>query len=121
MQSSNKKPRLSQASVRFGSRVEVDIPVRLKASGRTEHPGSVRNASISGALIATEFDLPLDARLLVVVSVAEHDREVSHELGARVIRLDAIGLGVEWCDNGGIDVIDLLERAADSRPTGTRK
>lgn len=114
MPSSRKnKLRNESTSIRFGSRVPLALAVRLSAGAGTAGRGTIRNASISGALIETPLDLPLHTNLLVTLSIPGKESPASHSLAACVVRIDPAGVGIEWRDIAGADVMDLLERAAD--------
>ena len=107
MRSAIKKSGGYPASVRFGQRVPLDVHVRLRVGSRVEGRGIIRNASISGAFIATALELPLYTELAVTLPGRGG---TTHVFDARVVRVDGIGLGVEWRGMAGTDVVDLLER-----------
>jgi hypothetical protein len=105
-------------SIRFGSRVRLKLPVRLSVDGRTWGQGSIRNASISGALVETALDLPLHTNLVVTLTITGEHSPATRDLDACVVRLDPDGMGIEWRDMGGTDILDLLEQASDHAATG---
>jgi hypothetical protein len=109
MKTSDRKPPSASASVRFGQRVPVDVHVGLRLDGREQARGIIRNASISGALIATSLELPLNANLVVTLAIPGRNPLA---LDACVVRLDPDGLGIEWRDMGSVDIVDLLEHAS---------
>jgi len=114
MQSSRKnKTKIDSTSIRFGSRVPLKLAVRLDVDARTVGRGTLRNASISGALIETALDLPLHTNLAVTLSIPGEQTPTVRSLAACVVRIDPGGVGVEWRDIGGADVMDLLERASN--------
>ena len=113
MKSSSGKQRQADPNVlRFGQRATLDVPVRLAADGRFLASGTIRNASISGALIETEVDLPLHTNLVVTLTMPDGSPPRVRELGACVLRIDPAGIGVEWQDMGCLDITDLLARAS---------
>ena len=107
------KSRFDQASIRFGQRVTLDVPVRLVVDGRSGQ-GIIRNASISGALLETALELPLHSNLRVTLTTTDRGATVEHTLNACVVRVDPVeaGIGIEWRDMGCTDVVDLLDRAS---------
>lgn len=111
MKPSDRKPPIQPASVRFGQRVPVEVQVGLLFDGREQARGTIRNASISGALIATSLELPLHANLVVTFS-RPGKSPATLALDACVVRLDPIGLAIEWRDMGSVDIVDLLEHAS---------
>jgi len=114
MQSSkSKRLKIEATSIRFGSRVPLEIAVRLTVEGRSAGYGTIRNASISGALIQTELELPLHTNLVVRLSIPGEKAPATRSLAACVVRVDPAGVGVEWRDIAGVDVTDLLERASN--------
>jgi len=100
-------------SLRFGRRVSLEVFVRLRVEDREVGHGFIRNASVSGAYIETSAEIPLHTNLVVRLEVAGDVSLRDRALPACVVRTDADGLGIEWRDMGSIDVVDLLERAAD--------
>src|SRR5688572_26334378 len=82
---------------RWGERVPLDLPVRLELAGELLGLGRLRNASISGAFIATDSKFPLLASLDVVLRIPAMPAG-RLELPACVVRRDEGGLGVEWRD-----------------------
>jgi len=111
MQASRNKTPTGHGSVRFGQRVSCAAHVRLRVADRHEGTGVVRNASVSGAFIATALELPLYTELAVTLSV-RGQKPAAHVLEARVVRIEVTGLGVEWRDGAGVDILELLERAS---------
>ena len=112
--SSKKQPRFDPASVRFGQRTTLEVPVQLVVEGRALGRGTIRNASISGALIETALDLAMYTNLVVMLTLPEGNSPGRRELGACVVRVDPAGIGVEWRDMGSVDITDLLARASNN-------
>jgi PilZ domain-containing protein len=117
-ETSKKQQQPDPSSLRFGQRTTLEVPVRLAVDGRTLGSGTIRNASISGALIETATDLPLNTNLVVTLSPAGGKPRDMRELSACVVRVDPAGIGVEWRDMGCVDVNDLLERACGKGVAG---
>jgi hypothetical protein len=96
--------------------LSLAVPVRLNTDAGTAGPGTIRNASISGALIETSLELPLHTNLVVELSVPDGETTAIHALGACVVRLDPSGIGIEWRDMAGSDIVELLDRASVRAP-----
>jgi hypothetical protein len=111
MTTSRKRKIAEHSSLRFGQRLPLDVPVRLRVGNRIEGTGAIRNASISGGFIATALDFPLHTEIAVLL-VIRGRVPTQRVLEARVVRIDATGLGVEWRESGGTDVLELLGRAS---------
>jgi len=107
--------KIDSTSIRFGSRVPLELAVRLRVDAQTVGRGTIRNASISGAHIETALDLPLHTNLVVTLGVSGEESPTLRSLPACVVRIDPDGVGVEWRDIAGADIIDLLDRASNQR------
>ena len=71
--------------------------VRLVAGPGIGGAGRVRDVSASGAFIETAFELPVYARVGLLVlgnEMATHAVEIT----ASVVRVTHDGIGVEWCE-----------------------
>ena len=88
--------------------------VQLSADAGFSGAGRVRDISSSGAFIETALALPVYTRVtLVMLGNASATRTV--EITASVVRVDGVGIGVEWCDtrDGSIcDVVGCTTRCA---------
>lgn len=106
-------PGLRQQTImehRWGTRVELDHPVLLETGGE-QHEGRLRNASISGALIATSARLPLYSEVDVALTAYLHGEPRQMRLAARVVRAQEGCVGVEWSDMACRPLIALLREA----------
>jgi hypothetical protein len=100
---------------RWGERVNVDLPIRLELAGELLGQGRLRNASISGAFIATASKLPVLAAVDVVLQIpAVPGGRLA--LPASVVRRDEGGVGIEWRDMACESVVALLRRADAGAP-----
>ena len=97
-------------SVRFGRRTPLGSSVTLRAVDTASGRGIIRNASISGAFVETTLALPLHTNLVVIPDLPANDATAPHRLNACVVRLDPLGLGVEWRDMASRDVVELMRR-----------
>jgi hypothetical protein len=107
----------SHTLIRWGERIDVDLPVTIFAGGPATASGRVRNVSISGALLATDAQLSPQSGITVVVAESPNGHTPRMELAARVIRNDEGAIAIEWCDMACQPLVDLLQAArADARP-----
>jgi len=114
-----KSTQSDHASIRFGQRRNLALPVQLGVDGRWVGHGVVRNASVSGALIETALDLPLHTNLVVTLTIPGRDGSATRDLCACVVRVDPAGVGIEWRDMASVDITDLFARA--SNPGGSTR
>ena len=96
---------------RWGERVTLDCPAWVVLPDGSSAQGCVRNASISGALIATAMRLPVYTTVTVIVSTTTGPRRRTIELPACVVRIATEGIAVEWRDMGVPTLISLLREA----------
>ncbi|HKT71296.1 MAG TPA: PilZ domain-containing protein [Steroidobacteraceae bacterium] len=82
---------------RWGLRVGVDLPVRIKAPGGICGDGLIRNISASGAFVETLLPLALLTRVVVVPSDPDEGSE-SASVPGHVVRTSDEGVGLEWCE-----------------------
>ncbi len=82
---------------RWGQRRVVDLPVRLTCHPYTVGRGRLLNASVSGAFIATELQLPLLASVQVEIELPGRPSiEGPLRIDAYVMRRSVGGFGLEW-------------------------
>jgi PilZ domain-containing protein len=82
---------------RWGRRLEIGGRVQLRGVGSAV-AGQLRNLSISGAFIETRLSVPPSTRLTIEWDVKWYGRTESCRIAAYVVRSDASGIAVEWCD-----------------------
>jgi hypothetical protein len=88
---------------RWGTRIPLAVPAEIKTRDGQRNSATVRNASVSGALIETTLKLALLSRVCV--------RPLSRPepgLDAHVVRAAAGGFAVEWSYPGAHPVSDML-------------
>jgi hypothetical protein len=90
----------------------MEVPADLTVDGRNLGRVTIRNASVSGALLETTLDLPLQSTVVLNISMPDAGNSATRTLDARVTRIDPTGIGIEWSDMAGVDVTDLLARAS---------
>jgi hypothetical protein len=92
---------------RWGERIRMDMPVQLSAGQVAGIRGSMRNLSLSGALLRIDANVRLNA--LIEVSVEPPRSSQPHAiLLAYVSRKQKEDVGIEWCEFAPSVVKDLL-------------
>jgi hypothetical protein len=82
---------------RWGQRVPCEARVRLFADAGITATGRVRDISSSGAFIKTALELPVNARVMLMVLGNDSATHVV-KIAASVARSGHDGMGVEWCE-----------------------
>src|SRR5580658_6981773 len=80
---------------RWGSRIAVDIAVRISARPSTIAVGRILDLSMSGAWIRARLTVPVLSRVIVVIDSAPAPKHEGASLGAYVTRTTREGFGVE--------------------------
>jgi hypothetical protein len=94
---------------RWGTRIAVDIPVRLIVSRLALlQSGRLANVSVSGGLIRTEGELRLLSRIEVALDAPPRSEYESPIIAAYVARNCANGIAVEWCEFAPSVILLLL-------------
>jgi len=114
---------------RWGSRLAVDVEVRLVCGRNVIASGRLRDVSMSGAFIETDLQPLLLAPLRVQADIERWGTTERLQIPSWVVRRDVSGIGVEWHALGPPGVGELLElalhrevtrfparRTVDSRP-----
>jgi hypothetical protein len=83
---------------RWGRRLPTDVAVQLIARSGARGTGRVINVSLTGAYLETQMPL----RPLSLVYLESADKKLPagtvERIAASVVRHDAHGVGVEWCE-----------------------
>jgi hypothetical protein len=98
---------------RWGERIRVNLPVDVVLDGNAAMPGTVKNLSLSGALLNSTADLPLHALIAVRIEVAPPSQDM-YVIKARVCRKPGHAIGIEWCEFAPPAVKDLLRSSSGS-------
>ncbi len=93
---------------RWGQRVPATIKVRLRGRPGAIGSGCLRDVSISGAFVETALRLPLLTRVAIDAGSQGRASMGSRKLSGWVVRRNAIGIGVEWCEFAPQAVLTLL-------------
>jgi len=115
---------------RWGRRLAVDIPIRLRLPLLTAKRGRLTNVSLSGGFIATLVDVRILTRLMVDFDGPRHSQTDAVTIAAYVARKTDDGLGIEWCEFAPAAVVELVKSATHAQlplslravepPTGAR-
>ena len=83
---------------RWGRRQPTDVAVRVIAKWGARGTGRLADVSLTGAYLET----PMTLRLHSLIFVACADKDLADGIGKRiaanVVRRDARGVGLEWCE-----------------------
>jgi PilZ domain len=105
---------------RWGERIEVALPVRIRAPYGLVGAGLVINFSVSGAFIATTLPVALLSQVRVSFRFGRHAARTLHRdsstLAAQVVRQNAAGFAVEWCEFGTEEVVAFANSSRTSVP-----
>jgi hypothetical protein len=104
--STMKQPR-NEMEHRWGERIRMDLPVQVSADKVVGIRGSLRNLSLSGALLRMNADLRLHALIEVSVELPQPSQPPAI-LFALVSRKREEDVGIEWCEFAPTVVKELL-------------
>jgi hypothetical protein len=88
---------------RWGTRVEMFTPADVTTASGRSYKAVVRNASLSGAYLATLAHLPVQSRIVLKPLVPGADW-----IDACIVRTDGRGAGIEWMEPALRSVSTLL-------------
>lgn len=92
---------------RWGARIRVSIPVHVASPSTTGVDGRIKDLSLSGALMTTNVDLPLNSRIEVTLELPA-PQPGDAVIAAHVARKVNGEVGIEWCQFAPNAVKDLL-------------
>jgi hypothetical protein len=93
---------------RWGSRVLIDLPVRISTRRYSATLGRLSDVSVSGALVSINLDARVLCRIQLTLILPHRPGGDAPIIEAYVARKQAGGLGIEWCDFAPRVVSDLL-------------
>jgi hypothetical protein len=102
---------------RWGERVGVDLPVRITAHPFVVRHGRLTNLSVSGASLATDFELRTLSRIQIAIEMPTRARSEAVNIAAYVTRTTKDNIGIEWCQFAPPPVTELLQ-SLSLRPYG---
>lgn len=91
---------------RWGERVRVNLPVYVSAGAFPGFDGCLKNLSLSGALVKSDWDLRLHSLIEVHIKLPPSPRV--DIVKAQVSRKHKEGVGIEWCEFAPTIIKDLL-------------
>lgn len=102
---------------RWGRRQAMDVPVRFVALPTTVGTGRVLNMSVTGAYLETAVALRRLSVLYLEPTAVPASGGRVRRIAASVVRHDARGVGLEWCDtevekSAGYTRLNALSAAA---------
>jgi hypothetical protein len=83
---------------RWGSRREISHVVRVRTPAGLVATGTLRNISVSGALLATDAPLQLSGHLEVQMFARSKVIHPINAAAAHVVRRCPAGYGIEWAE-----------------------
>jgi hypothetical protein len=83
---------------RWGNRHEISRPVRLWTRGGIVARGRICNVSISGAFVVSPLPVSLFSYVQVQFTAMLNGKRTATAVEGQVVRKDATGFGVEWCE-----------------------
>jgi hypothetical protein len=90
---------------RWGGRVQADLAVLIVRDDGLRGIGRMKNLSLSGALLATSFNVPLHANITVSLLGGTETREIF----ACVVRAQPGYVAIEWRDMASPQILALIE------------
>jgi hypothetical protein len=94
---------------RWGERLEVALPVRIRAPYGLIGTGLVTNFSVSGAFIATTLPVAPLSQVRVSFRLGRRAAQImqlgTSTFAAQVVRQNSAGFAVEWCEFGAQDMV----------------
>ena len=93
---------------RWGRRRSTDVRVQFRSMPSTTGMGQVLNISVTGAFMATRVPLRVLSLVHLVPDGRGLDLHATDCLVAYVVRRDATGVGLEWCQ--GADVQPSIDQ-----------
>lgn len=92
---------------RWGNRLVLNARVRVTRDRLVLGFACLHEVSLSGAFLKTPWELPVFTR--VCVHLPDPTNGTPARLEAYVVRQDAGGVGLEWCDFAPTSVTTLIE------------
>ena len=83
---------------RWGNRHEISRPVHLGIRNGIAARGRICNVSISGAFVVSPLPVGLFAYVQVQFTAMLNGKRTSTSVEGQVVRKDATGFGIEWCE-----------------------
>jgi hypothetical protein len=81
---------------RWGQRVRIDLPIRIKGTAFGRIGARLSDLSLSGAFIEVDLDVRILCQIKVATIVPHSLAPNTESLDAHVIRKEYRGIGIEW-------------------------
>jgi hypothetical protein len=101
---------------RWGERVQVDFPVRVKTHRFGVRAGRLADLSVSGALIEANLEAQLLSRTKIAIVLPLRPKHAAPVVQAYVARRYKRGFGIEWCEFAPAPIQGLLRNVVVARP-----
>ena len=98
---------------RWGYRREINRQVNLETRGGLAARGRITNVSISGAFIASHLPVRLFSYVSVHFTTQHHRKRTPITVEGQVVRKEASGFAIEWCEFAPEAVRALANRPMD--------
>jgi PilZ domain-containing protein len=107
---------------RWGQRQATNVVVHVVATSGRAGAARVLNISLTGAYLETSVLLRLHSRVHLVPISPDNSAGGSNRIAANVVRHDALGVGLEWCEalTKGVQIDSLLAMLADGESGDAR-
>jgi hypothetical protein len=105
---------------RWGARVAVDFPVRVKALRFSVNDARLADLSVSGARIEAKIEARLLSCVQIAIVLPRWPGRASPLIEAYVARNYEDGFGIEWCEFAPRIVSELLRGEAIARSSALR-
>jgi hypothetical protein len=83
---------------RWGNRHEISRPVQLGTRRGIVARGRICNVSMSGAFVVSPLSVRLFSYVQVQFTATLNGKRALTAVEAQVVRKDATGFGIEWCE-----------------------
>lgn len=93
----------------------VDLAVRITVHPFVVRHGRLTNLSVSGASLATDFELRNLSRIQIAIEMPTRARSDALSIAAYVTRTSKDSIGIEWCQFAPPPVTELLQ-SLSNRP-----
>jgi hypothetical protein len=101
---------------RWGRRQSTDVTVLFLARSGTIGSGRVLNVSSTGAYLQTAISLPLNSLVYLEPTAPMPVVGNIRRIAASVVRQDARGVGLEWCDTVMVVQHPALRHSTVNKP-----
>jgi hypothetical protein len=105
---------------RWGDRVPADIPVQLVGIERAFGTGRLKDFSVSGALVETDFSQPMLTNVTLMILDSRRGPPHARAIPGYVVRHCEGAIGVAWWNLAPVTVTHLLAISETVTPAQAR-